>query len=65
MKHIPEDGHDKVTSPTTAPAPPGAPMIALMGIGIGLGASIAGTPGVIVGGALGWAADAVRRRLLA
>jgi len=54
-----------VTPPTTAPVPPGASTVALMGVGAAIGASVAGAPGAMVGGALGWAADAVRRRLLA
>jgi hypothetical protein len=57
--------YELVTAPTTASAPPGRTTIALMGIGIGVGASIAGTPGAIIGGAVGWAADTVRRRLIA
>ena len=64
-RHIPSDKQDEVTPPTTAPIPPGAPTIALMAIGAGIGASIAGTPGAMVGGAVGWAVDAVRRRLIA
>jgi hypothetical protein len=53
-----------ITSPVVRSAPPGAATIALMGVGVGIGASIAGGPGALVGGALGWAADAVRRKLL-
>jgi|ERR1700722_5693563 len=54
-----------VKPPTTAPVPPGAATFAMMGVGIGLGAAVAGPPGAMLGGALGWAADAVRRRLIA
>jgi len=52
-----------VTPPTTAPVPPSAATVALLGVGVGVGAAIAGPPGALVGGAVGWAADAVRRRL--
>lgn len=53
-----------VTPPTTGPAPAGAATVALMGVGAALGAKIAGAPGAVIGGTLGWAADAVRRRLI-
>ena len=53
-----------VQPPTVRPAPPGAATIALMGVGATLGGVLAGTPGAVVGGALGWAGDAVRRKML-
>ena len=59
----PEDA-EQVTPPTDAPPPPGVQTIAFVGIGAGIGASIAGSSGAFIGGALGWAADAVRRRLM-
>lgn len=60
----PEDA-EQVTPPTDAPVPPGAPTLALVVVGAGIGAKLAGAPGAFVGGALGWAADTVRRKLLA
>ena len=53
-----------VTPPTTAPTPPGAATFAMMGVGAAIGGSVAGPPGAFMGGALGWVADAVRRRLV-
>jgi len=50
---------------TPAPeVPAGKETVILAAIGAGIGASIAGPAGAVVGGALGWAADAVRRKLL-
>lgn len=37
--------------------------IAIVTAGAGLGAVIAGSPGALVGGAIGWTVDAIRRRL--
>lgn len=37
--------------------------VAIMTAGVGLGAAIAGPPGALVGGAIGWTVDAIRRRL--
>jgi hypothetical protein len=53
-----------VVPPAVRPAPPGAATIALMGVGATIGGVLAGTPGAVVGGALGWAGDAVRRKML-
>jgi hypothetical protein len=53
-----------VMPPTSQTAPPGAPTVALMGIGAGIGARVAGVPGALAGGAVGWVVDAIRRRLL-
>jgi hypothetical protein len=55
---------EMIRPPVESPPPPGAATIALMGVGAGIGAGIAGAPGAMVGGALGWAADTVRRKLL-
>jgi hypothetical protein len=51
------------TTPTSAPA--GGTTVALTAVGAGIGGAIAGPPGALVGGAIGWAADALRRRLTA
>jgi hypothetical protein len=59
----PEDA-EQVTPPPDAPIAPGVPTLALVAVGAGIGASIAGTPGAMVGGTVGWAVDAVRRRLM-
>lgn len=53
-----------VKPPTTGPAPLGPATVALMGVGMGIGAKIAGPPGAVVGGALGLAVDAIRRRFI-
>ena len=45
--------------------PVGKETVVLAAAGAGLGAAIAGPPGAVVGGTLGWMADAVRRRLMA
>lgn len=37
--------------------------VAIVGAGVGVGAVIAGPPGALVGGAIGWTVDAIRRRL--
>ena len=37
--------------------------IAIMTASAGVGAVIAGPPGALVGGAVGWTVDAIRRRL--
>jgi len=37
--------------------------VAIMSAGVGIGAAIAGPPGALVGGAVGWTIDAIRRRL--
>ena len=37
--------------------------VAIVSAGVGIGAVIAGPPGALVGGALGWTVDAIRRRL--
>ncbi len=43
--------------------PPDKGSVAIMTVGAGVGAVIAGPPGALVGGALGWTVDAIRRRL--
>ena len=53
-----------VKPPTTRPVPLGPATVALMGVGMGIGAKIAGPPGAVVGGALGLAVDAIRRRFI-
>jgi len=53
-----------VRPPETASVQSGASTLALTAIGASIGASIAGTPGALVGGAAGWALDAIRRKLL-
>jgi hypothetical protein len=53
-----------IVPPVDRSAPPGAATLALMGIGAGIGASLAGGPGAMVGGAVGWGVDAVRRKLI-
>lgn len=37
--------------------------VAIVTAGVGIGAVIAGPPGALVGGAVGWTVDAIRRRL--
>ena len=37
--------------------------VAIVSAGVGIGAVIAGPPGALVGGAVGWTVDAIRRRL--
>jgi hypothetical protein len=44
-------------------APAGKKAIVFATIGAGVGAAVAGGPGAFVGGGLGWAVDAIRRRL--
>jgi hypothetical protein len=65
MKKIEPEDAEQVTPPTDAPPPPGLPTVAMTVVGAGIGAKVAGAPGAFIGGALGWAADAVRRKLLA
>ena len=56
---------EAVATPTAPRSPPmGRETAALALAGVGLGAAIAGPVGAVVGGAVGLAADAVRRRLL-
>jgi hypothetical protein len=51
-----------VTPPNILPV--GKETVVLASVGAGLGAAIAGPPGAIVGGTVGWAVDAVRRRIM-
>ncbi len=53
---------EDVRTPDTVPVTKASVMLAAAGAG--LGARIAGFPGAVIGGTLGWAADAVRRTLL-
>lgn len=46
---------------SAAPADKSSVVIVIAGAGIG--ARIAGPPGALVGGAIGWTVDAIRRRL--
>jgi hypothetical protein len=54
---------ERVTPPTEVPAPVGPASVALMGVGIGVGAAVGGPPGAMLGGAAAWLADGVRRRV--
>jgi len=57
---------DPVSPPTRrAMAPAGKETAVILAAGVGVGAAIAGPAGAVVGGAVGWAVDAVRRKLLA
>lgn len=53
---------DPVATPNVIPA--GRETVIYAAVGAGLGGAIAGPPGAFVGGALGWAADTLRRRLM-
>jgi len=53
---------EDVRTPNTVPVTKEGVM--LVAASTGLGARIAGIPGAVIGGTIGWAADAVRRRLL-
>lgn len=44
-------------------APADKRSVAIVTVVAGVGAVIAGPPGALVGGALGWTVDAIRRRL--
>lgn len=54
---------EPVTPPTSAAKPAGRATIAMVAAGAGIGASLAGPPGALIGAGIGWAADAVRRKL--
>lgn len=54
-----------VTPPAAAIKAPGKATLTLAATGAAFGAVVAGPPGALVGAAAGWAADAVRRKLLA
>jgi hypothetical protein len=54
---------EQVAAPTPDMLPAGKETVMLAAIGAGIGASVAGPAGAVVGGALGWAADVVRRKL--
>ena len=55
---------ERVEPPAVRPAPAGKETAVLVAAGVGLGAAIAGPPGALLGGAVGCAVDAVRRRLM-
>jgi hypothetical protein len=54
-----------VRPPTVMSKPVSGATVALAATGAGIGASLAGPLGALFGATLGWAADAIRRRLLA
>ena len=54
---------ESVTTPNRVPV--GKETAALIAVGAGVGAAVAGPPGALVGGTVGWALDAVLRKLLA
>jgi len=54
---------ESVATPKVIPA--GKETVMFAAAGAGIGAAIAGPPGAIVGGAVGWALDTLRRKLLA
>jgi outer membrane lipoprotein SlyB len=56
-------GKESVATPTVIPA--GKKTLVYAAVGAGLGAAIAGTPGALVGGALGWTVDTIRRKFSA
>jgi hypothetical protein len=51
--------------PPNVGRPAGKETVAAVAIGVGLGAVVAGPPGALAGGAVGWMYDAIRRRLTA
>ena len=53
---------ESVAAPNVIPT--GRQTVVFTAVGAGLGAAIAGPPGALVGGALGWAAETLRRRLM-
>jgi prolyl 4-hydroxylase len=53
---------DEAVRPSRVPAV-GKETLALTGIGATVGAMVAGPPGAVLGGTVGWAVDAIRRRL--
>ncbi len=60
------EASDPVNLPTKRPVVPvGKDTAALVAIGAGVGGAVAGTAGAVVGGGVGWALDAIRRRLIA
>lgn len=54
---------EDVEPPSELPDPMDRGSAVIMGAGASLGAVVAGPPGALVGGALGWTVDAIRRRL--
>ena len=57
---------DPVTPPARrASAPADRHTAVLVAAGAGIGAAVAGAPGALLGGGVGWAVDAIRRRLTA
>lgn len=59
----------EVSDPVNLPAqqviaPVSKESAVLVAAGTGVGAAIAGVPGALAGGAIGWAADMIRRRLM-
>jgi hypothetical protein len=56
---------DPVDPPSVrAMAPVGRETAVLMAAGVGVGAAVAGSVGAVVGGGVGWALDAIRRRIV-
>lgn len=54
---------EAVTPPSITSKPAGAGTLAMTAAGAAAGAAIAGPPGALVGSAVGWAADTIRRTL--
>jgi hypothetical protein len=65
LRVLRQPGAPELVTPPASPAVvPGAPTVAIIGFGAVIGAKIAGAPGALMGGALGWTVDTIRRRLI-